>query len=147
MIPSLLNYEAESVMEQVLMRNVQHWVAPRSAWLVARNGMLWVTRSGDPEDHVLASGERLAVEPGDDVVLQAWRRDEPATWDWQPMAPQRTYRLRRAVPAWAWARAARALRGAAAGLTALARNAAARASRAHGCISTGDSIASGGAVQ
>jgi len=134
-------------MEQVLMRNVQRWVAHRSAWLVARNGTLWVTRSGDPQDYVLSRGERLAVAPGDDVVLQAWRRNEPATWDWQPMVPQRSYRLRRAVPAWAWARAARALRGAATGLTALARSAADRASRAHGCISAGDSIASGGAVQ
>jgi len=131
-------------MEQVLMRNVQRWVAPKRAWVVARQGTLWVTRSGDPEDHVLADGERLAVARGDDLVLQAWRHDAPAVWDWQALPD---YGLRRAVPAWAWERAARALRGAADGLAALARSAAAKASRAHGCISAADSMASAGTVQ
>ena len=121
-------------MEQVLMHDAQRWLAPRAAWLVARQGGLWVTRSGDPDDHVLASGERLAVARGDDLVLQAWRRDQPAVWDWQPMNSAPAYHLRRAVPAWAWARTARALRGAAEGLAALARSAAAKACRAQGCI-------------
>lgn len=134
-------------MEQVLMHGVQRWVARQRAWLVAREGALWVTRSGDLEDHVLAHGERLAVGRGDDLVLQAWRRDTPAVWDWQPRAGPSAYGLRREFPAWAWARVARGLRGAADGLAALARNAAARACRAQGCISAGDSIASGGAVQ
>jgi Protein of unknown function (DUF2917) len=134
-------------MEQVLMRNPQRWVAPQPAWLCVRGGTLWVTRSGDPEDHVLGHGERLAVARGDDLVLQAWRNDVPAVWDWQPWPAPARYRLRRAVPAWAWGRCARALRGAADGLAALARSAAANASRAHGCISAGDSIAAGGAVQ
>ena len=134
-------------MEQVLMHDVQRWVPPQRAWLVARGGTLWVTRSGDLDDHVLAYGERLAVGRGDDLVLQAWRRDTPAVWDWQPRAGPAGYGLRRALPAWAWARVARGLRGAADGLAALARNAAARACRAQGCISAGDSIASGGAVQ
>ena len=133
-------------MEQVLMRNVQRWVAPQRAWLVAREGALWVTRSGDPDDHVLARGERLAVARGDDLVLQAWRRDQPAVWDWQPL-PAARYGLRREALAWLWARAARALRGAAEGFAALARNAAARACRAQGCISAGDSIASAGTLQ
>jgi hypothetical protein len=121
-------------MEQVLMRDVQRWLAPRPAWLVARDGTLWVTRSGDLEDHVLPPGERLAVSRGDDLVVQAWRRDAPAVWDWQPRAAPRPYRLRRVLPAWIWAGSARALRGAAEGLAALARSAAARASRAQGCI-------------
>jgi len=134
-------------MEQVLMHEVQHCVAPRQAWLVAREGALWVTRSGDPEDHVLARGERLAVARGDDLVLQAWRRDQPAVWDWQPRTAPAGHGLRRELPAWAWARAARALRGAAEGLAALARHAADRACRAQGCIKAGDSIASAGALQ
>ena len=134
-------------MEQVLMRNAQRWVAPQAAWLVARDGELWVTRSGDLDDHVLASGERLAVARGDDLVLQAWRGDQPAVWDWQPLLPARRYGLRGEVLAWVWARAARALRGAAEGFAALARSAAARACRAQGCISAGDSIASAGTLQ
>ena len=134
-------------MEQLLMQYPQRWVAPRPAWLRVQAGMLWVTRSGDPEDHVLVRGERLAIARGDDLVLQAWCRDVPAVWDWQPMRAPARYRLRRALPAWAWAACARALRGAADGLAALARSAAARASRAQGCISAGDSIAAGGAVQ
>lgn len=134
-------------MEQVLMRDVQRWIAPQAAWLVAREGELWVTRSGDLEDHLLARGERLAVARGDDLLLQALRHDQPAVWDWQPLRSTRRYGLRREVPAWLWARAAGALRGAAAGLAALARSAAARACRAQGCISAGDSIASAGTLQ
>ncbi len=135
-------------MEQVLMRDVQRWLAPQPAWLVARDGTLWVTRSGDPEDHVLLRGERLAVARGDDLLLQAWRRNQPAVWDWLPRAAPAAYGLRREVlVVWALAGIARALRGAAEGLAALARSAAARASRAQGCIRSGDSIASAGTVQ
>ena len=134
-------------MEQVLMHDVQRWVAPQPAWLEARDGALWVTRIGDPEDHVLVRGERLAVGRGDDLLLQAWRRDQPAVWDWQPQAALAHYGLRREVLAWAWARVARGLRGAAEAFAALARNAAARACRAQGCISTGDSMASAGTLQ
>ena len=134
-------------MEQVLMRDVQHWVAPQRAWLLARDGALWVTRAGDLEDHVLARGERLAVARGDDLVLQAWHRDQPAVWDWQPLTAPTGYGLRREALAWAWARAARALRGAADGFAALARSAAARACRAQGCIKAGESMASAGTLQ
>lgn len=134
-------------MEQVLMHKAQRVVARRPAWLVARAGALWVTRGGDLADHVLTRGERLAVARGDDLVLQSWRRDRPAAWAWQPMTCGAPQRLRRALPAWVWARVAGALRGAAAGLAALARSAAAKASRAQGCINAGDSIASAGTVQ
>lgn len=134
-------------MEQVLMHDTQRWLAPQAAWLVARAGALWVTRSGDLDDHVLARGERLAVRAGDDLVLQAWRQDEPAVWDWQPITQPAAQRLDRALPAWAWGRAARALRGAAEGLAALARSAADKACRAQGCIRAGDSMASAGALQ
>ena len=138
-------------MEQVLMREAQRWVAPSTAWVEARVGALWVTRSGDLTDHVIQRGERLAVARGDDLVLQSWRRDQPAVWDWQPQAASARYGLRRELLAWGWARTARALRGAAAeGLDALAvraRHAAARACRAQGCIPAGDSIASAGTLQ
>jgi Protein of unknown function (DUF2917) len=147
MIHSHSKPNQEIVVEHVLMRNVQRWVAPQRAWLLAREGSLWVTRSGDPDDHFLARGERLSVSRGDDLVLQAWHRDQPAVWDWQPLAAPSRYRLRRELPAWAWARVARGLRGTADGLAALARSAAARACRAQGCISAGDSMASAGTLQ
>ena len=137
-------------MEQVLMREVQRWVAPQPAWLLARDGALWVTRSGDPDDHVLERGQRLAVAAGDDLVLQSWRRDQPAVWDWQPQPAPARYGLRRELLAWGWARTARALRGAAAGLDALAtraRNAAASACRAQCSMRSGESIASAGTLQ
>ena len=136
-------------MERVLMHKTQHWVVRRPGWVVARDGGLWVTRSGDLADHILARGERLALRRGDDVVVQALHRDMPALWDWQPRAAPH-YALRRALLAWVRSGAARALRGAAAvldDLAARARSAAARACRAQGCIGAGDSIASGGTVQ
>ena len=95
----------------------------------------------------LIARERLAVARGDDLVLQSWHRDQPALWDWQPLSAPAGYGLRREVLAWAWARVARTLRGAADGFAALARNAAARACRAQGCISAGDSMASAGTLQ
>ena len=54
-------------------------------------GRLWITldapEGGSPAergDHVLSAGERLAVRPGSRVVLEAWRHDEPAAFDWVP---------------------------------------------------------------
>lgn len=135
-------------MEQVLMREVQRWVAPRAAWVQARDGLLWVTRSGDLEDHLLRAGERLPVRRGDDLVLQSWRRDQPAVWDWQPR--YRDEARLRGLPGWAARPVASFLRGAARvldGLAARARSAAASASRPQGCIAAGESIASAGALQ
>ena len=127
-------------MEQVLMHDAQRCVASEAAWLVAREGMLWVTRSGDLDDHVLVRGERLAVRRGDDLVLQSWRRDLPAVWDWQAK-PVARWDLRRGLLAWGWDRLARGLRGAADAFGALARSAADRSCRAQGCIPAGDVIA------
>jgi hypothetical protein len=41
--------------------------------IVCETGMLWVTRSGDLEDHVLMPGERLLVNQGGKVIIQAMR--------------------------------------------------------------------------
>ena len=138
-------------MSYTLMHGMQpcatrHVVAPRAAWLVAVDAALWVTRSGDLDDHVLASGDRLAVQRGDDLVLESLSLDRPVAWRWQAAA-QSHYGWRRALLAPVFGFAARVLRGAAEGLAALARSAAAIASRAHGCINAGDSRASAGTVQ
>ena len=130
-------------MERVLMHDTQRLVAPRAAWLVATAGTLWVTRSGDLDDHVLARGESLAVARGDDLVLQSWRRDQPAMWDWQTRPATRSA-APRDLRAWVWGGVARSMLGVAAAAAALARSAAARACRAQGCVAPGDTMAAAG---
>lgn len=43
------------------------------AEIVCESGVLWVTRSGDPQDHVLMPGERLIINQGGRVVVEALR--------------------------------------------------------------------------
>jgi hypothetical protein len=134
-------------MSQLSMQEVQRLLVAEPAWLMPRRGCLWVTREGDLNDYVLQAGQRLALARGDRVAVGAWQADEPALWDWTPMRPAPSYRFLRDAVGGAFGLAARALRGAADGLAALARNAAAIACRAQGCIKAGDSIASAGTVQ
>lgn len=44
--------------------------------IVCETGILWVTRSGDLEDHVLMPGERLLVNHGGKVVIEAMRESQ-----------------------------------------------------------------------
>lgn len=134
-------------MSQLSMQEVQRLLVAEPAWLMPRRGSLWVTREGDLNDYVLHAGQRLALARGDRVSVGAWSADEPALWDWTPMRPAPRYRLLRDAVGAGFAFAARALRGAADGLAALARSAAAIACRAQGCIKAGDSIASAGALR
>lgn len=120
-------------MSQLSMRETQHLLVTESAWLTALGGRLWVTRRGDLNDYVLEPGERLALARGDDVTVGGWQRDQPALWDWAPAAAQGRPGLLRSLVAVAFGTAARALRGAADGLSALARNSASIACRAEGC--------------
>lgn len=133
-------------MSRLLMQETLSVRAARGATLRVLSGCLWVTREKDLADHVLAPGQSMAVAQGDRLWLSAWQRDQPALWDWAPQAAPR-YALLRATVALGFGFAARALRGAADALGALARNAAAIASRAQGCIKPGDSIASAGTLQ
>lgn len=132
-------------MSRLSMHETQRLLVVEPAWLVALGARLWVTRDNDSEDHVLGAGERLFARRGDRLVVGPLDRDGSAGWE-----------LRRAARTQAWPRrlvgaafdaAARALRGAADGLAALARSAAAMACRAQGCIKAGDSMASAGTVQ
>jgi Protein of unknown function (DUF2917) len=111
--------------------------------LTVVDGRVWLTRDGDLGDHIVEPGERLRVGVGENAVIEAARTGAAITVRWQP-------RRQRFVGALL----AEPLRGlaflagrAAAGFAALARNAAASASRAQGCISGGDSIASSGALK
>jgi Protein of unknown function (DUF2917) len=134
-------------MQNLSMHQTQHLLVTEPAWLTALGGKLWVTRRGDPADYILAPGERLALSRGDDVTVGGWESMHPALWDWQPAVPARRYRLLREVVAAVFGLAARGLRAGAEALAALARNAAAIACRAQGCIRAGDSMASAGTVQ
>lgn len=43
------------------------------AEIICESGVLWVTRSGDPEDHLLRPGECLMINQGGKVVIEALR--------------------------------------------------------------------------
>lgn len=132
-------------MSRLSMHETQRLLVAEPAWLLAVGARLWVTRDGDPADHVLASGERLFARRGDRLVVGPFDRGTAADWELQRAARAQAW-PRRFVGA-AFDAVARALRGAADGLAALARSAAAIACRAQGCIKAGDSIASAGTVQ
>lgn len=95
-------------------------------------GRAWVT-AGDGQDLVMSHGHALAVSDARQVVIEPFDAASRVVLRWQPIqAPVRDLR---------W----RALPGAV--LSALARSAASVASRTHGAMSAGDSMASSGAVK
>ena len=61
-------------------------------------GRVWLTRSGEPEDRVVASGEVVHVPASGDAVIEALDESQPALVAWYPRSP--------------WARAADAVLGA-----------------------------------
>ena len=121
------------------------WRASEAGSLVVHGGALWITRTGGGEDWVLASGERLGLCAGEEVVAETWQAGAHAALHWQPAAqPLRLRGLWAALAAGA-ERGERALGRVAD--WARARSAAASASRAQGAICSGPSMASGGALQ
>lgn len=145
------------------LQGVLQLQARHAGWLRVDSGRVWITRSGDAGDHVLAGGEAIALNRGQALLLEPWRVGEAASLRWdvgrgaasgdQPVDRPPVLRRRPAAGPWrnaagaAWLAWARALRGAAGRLAAAARSAEAMASRAQGSISAGDSIASSGALQ
>lgn len=110
--------------------------------LAVLSGNVWLTRSADPADHVMRSGDRIRIEPRQQVVVEPWDRSEWPTLKWQPDPHERLDHsagrgLRTAALlglAWFAFGAASALRRAEAGFDTLARRAASNASRAQPCI-------------
>lgn len=99
----------------------------RGGLLTVVAGRLWLTRGRG--DEILGPGQFVRLSAG--AVVEPWDYGTSAAFRWHP------------APAWPQRLAALVLRG----LAALARSAAAMASRAQGCIASGDSIASSGAVK
>ncbi len=111
-------------------------------------GQAWVT-FGDGMDHVLQAGQSLRVPAGSRVVLESLY-GSVVKFDFSALpttarAPQPLRQAGRDLR-FAGALAARGLLGLGWGLAALARSAASSARRAQGCIASGESMASSGAV-
>jgi hypothetical protein len=101
--------------------------------LTVIEGRVWLTRDGDLGDHVIEPGERIRLAVDDNAVVEALHAGQTLTLRWNPRRQS-----------FLGALLAEPLRGlafladvAARGFAALARKAAASASRAQGCIASG----------
>ena len=146
---------------QLHLRGALALQARTGGWLHVQTGVVWLTRDGDPADHVLAAGDGLHLRPGQRAVVEPWWAGQPAGLAWAAGAgplvdkavgkpaghpagrPAGTQALAGAL----WRGLAAVLRAAAGRLAAAARSADARARRAQGSIAAGDSVASSGALQ
>jgi len=111
--------------------------------LTVLDGRVWLTRANDLGDHFVEAGERVRLAVDDNAVIEPARAGSIVTVRWSPRRQS-----------FVGAILAEPLRGVAflagrlaAGFAALARSAAASASRTQGCIRTGDSMASSGALK
>ena len=123
------------------------------------DGRVWLTRRGDPHDHLLERGASLRLGRGDAALVESWDAGRSATVRWrrlghQPLRAGAFVRAGLAASLRGLARGTAAAAGALrlaetalAGLSAWARNAASNASRAQGSIAGGESIASCGALK
>ena len=106
-------------------------------------GRVWLTRDGDRADPLVEAGQCVRLGVAEHAVIGARDTGAALVVRWKPRR-QHLFGALLAEP----------LRGlvcvtglAASGFAALARSAAASASRAQGCISGGDSMASSGALK
>lgn len=96
----------ESMRKQHLMPLPQprRWRAGGSGRLVVQQATAWITRDGDPDDHVLQPGQALRVQEGDWLTAESWHRDAPARLLFEPLRqPHWSAPLQR----WFWTRTAR----------------------------------------
>lgn len=112
--------------------------------LTVKAGRAWITRQGDLDDHVLSAGQAVDLRADERVVVEPWQDGTSVRLVWRG-AQRRAALLRwRGAVLRGVARASSALGER---LLALARSAAASASRAHGAIACCESSASSGALQ
>lgn len=79
----------------------------RTGWLHVTAGRVWLTRSGDLKDHVLAQGQAIELTGGGCVTVEPWRFGESVNLRWIAGASDAPS----AQPAGLWRFAAPALRG------------------------------------
>ncbi|MGZ5130957.1 MAG: DUF2917 domain-containing protein [Caldimonas sp.] len=48
------------------------------------SGQVWLTRAGDPSDHVLVAGESFHVSGAGETLVETWSRGAPALIAWRP---------------------------------------------------------------
>lgn len=48
------------------------------------HGRVWLTREGDLDDHVVASGESFRVAPNGRALIEAWDDEAPVLVAWRP---------------------------------------------------------------
>ncbi|MEY4754784.1 MAG: hypothetical protein RJA44_2459 [Pseudomonadota bacterium] len=76
--------------EALRLDAVRRWLVPVDGTLAVRRARVWITRDGDPADHVLAPGDTLALQAGDRLTLEPWHADAPVLLQWravpQPLA-------------------------------------------------------------
>lgn len=120
----------------------------RPGRLMVKSGRAWITRRGDLDDHVLSAGQAVELRADEQVVVEPWEGGTQVRLAWCG-AQRRAALLRRGEGLRDGALRWVARWSAAAGdwLLALARSAAASASRAHGAMPCGESSASSGALQ
>ena len=106
-------------------------------------GRVWLTRDGDLGDHRVESGERVRLGVAENAVIESWDSGQPVVVRWNPRR-QTFFGALLAEPLRGLAFVTRLAAG---GFAALARSAAASASRAQCCISGADSMASSGALK
>ncbi len=112
--------------------------ARRRGLLVVEAGQVWITRSGDRDDHVLCPGQAITLGRGQRLVAEPWRSGQVAQLRWAVDAPAV---LRLAGGGLAWRVAAWALGSAARVLASAARRAESRAGAAQGSAGLGDAVA------
>src|SRR5664279_2123727 len=62
------------------------WVMPLGTTggiLEVPHGRVWITRTGDLDDHVVESGEAFAIPASGEALVEAWDDGEPALVAWQ----------------------------------------------------------------
>lgn len=118
--------------------------------LTVVDGRVWLTRPGDPDDHVLAAGQRFRLGRSG-ALVEAWDREAGAEVRWTPQPRgRRLVAALAGVLGWAAAFARRAAAGldrVGRGFEAAARSVASSASRPQGRIASAESIACAGTVQ
>src|SRR5450432_1259143 len=48
------------------------------------HGRVWLTRAGDPDDHVVESGQTICIPPLGSALVESWDEAQPALVAWRP---------------------------------------------------------------